>query len=263
MNWGGVSRGVLWFVIGLVVAGAAFMAIRRGDTSDPYTVRSYFVAPEVAHETKTALTEALGASANGPGLGQVTLASDGRLLVSARESIQSQVARILADVAAKKPTPTPSIHFEVWMVSATSAGGGPPKEVPALQEIDSVLDGIRKSKGPLRFDLVEKLALQTRAGADDVEIQGARSSLRVTSTVRTDASGQPVIGAKISLRVGAHGGTVNAGALKALAELHPGELLAIGQSSLTDVGGQFGVTNPTSTESTSGSQLYYIVRATL
>src|SRR5262249_9734710 len=114
------------------------------------------------------------------------------------------------------------------------------------------------------FDLIEKLALQTRAGDEDVEIQGARASLRITATVRADAKDQPVVAAKINLRLGGRGGP-ESGALKGLAELRPGELLAIGQSSLTDKLWQFpSPTDKLSTDSSAGAQqLYYIVRASL
>jgi hypothetical protein len=85
----------------------------------------------------------------------------------------------------------------------------------------------------------EKLALQARAGNEEGEIEGAHFGMRVISTVRHDSKGDPVIAAKINVQLisGAQyvpnfGSFSIPGSIKALAELRPGQLLVIGQSSL-------------------------------
>ena len=255
MNLRAVGRGILWFAIGAAVAAAPFLLLQHKAVMprDPVTIRSYPVAPEIAGEMKFALAEAVGPP------WRVNVLADGLLLVSAPESVQAGVQSILATVAAKKPAPTPAIHLEIWLVSASSGAGAPTNNVPDLAEVGPALTDIRKAQGPLRFDLVEKLALQARAGDEDSQIQGAHASLRITPTVRHDAAGNPVIAAKINVQVTptappSFPPTVTLpGSLKALVELRPGQLIVIGQSSLTS----------RAIADSTPAQMYYIVRASL
>jgi hypothetical protein len=257
------GRGILWFAIGLAVIAIAIyllqqIALRR----DAVTIRSYPVPPEIAGEMRSALADALTTSSkDGAPLGRVSLTADGHLLVVAPGSVQRGVQRLLAEVAATKPSPTPSIHFEIWMVSAAPGAPTTSDNGPGLVEVGPALADIQKTRGPLHFELIEKLALETRAGTEDSEIQGAHFGMRVTPTVRHDSNGDPVIAANINVQ------TLNAqmvprfstifsfpGSLKALAELRPGQFVVIGQSSLPGKSG--GSTTPDTLE-------YYIVRATL
>ena len=140
-----------------------------------------------------------------------------------------------------------------WAVAAIyhNAGVEPPAMLPDPGTRFTV-DG-RGPKGPLRFELIENLALQARAGNNDNSVQGARASLDVEPTIRYDAKGEPLIAARIKFRlVPRTGAPFMGGSLKALAELHPGQLLVIGQSTLQSE-------KPTERD----SQIYYIVRASL
>jgi hypothetical protein len=255
MNLRAVGRGILWFAIGAAVAAVPILLLQHKSPvpRDPVTIRSYPVAPEIAGEMKFALAEAVGPP------WRVNVLADGLLLVSAPESVQSGVQSILATVAAKKPAPTPAIHFEIWLVSASPGTAVTPNNIPDLAEVAPALTDIRKAQGPLHFDLVEKLALQARAGDEDSQIQGARASLRITPTVRHDAVGNPVIAAKINVQVTPTAppsfppAVTLPGSLKALVELRPGQLIVIGQSSLTS--------RPIA--DSTPAQMYYIVRASL
>jgi hypothetical protein len=263
MNLKEFGRGILWFAIGLaVIAVAIFLLQQIGLRRDSVTIRGYPVAPEIAAEMRSALADALTTpSKDGAPLGRVSLTADGRLLVVAPESVQRGVQRLLAEVAANKPSPTPALHFEIWMISAAPGTPTTSDNDPGLVEVGPALADIQRTRGPLRFELIEKLALQARAGTEDSEIQGAHFGMRVTPTLRHDAKGDPVIAANINVQ------TINAqmvpsfstvfsfpGSLKALAELRPGQLVVIGQSSLPGKSG--GSTSP-------DTQEYYIVRATL
>src|SRR5580700_4770003 len=123
MNLREVGRSFLWFAIGAAVIAVTIVLLHQqiGVHRESVTIRSYSVTPEIAGETKSALIEALApTSKDGTALGRVSLTADGRLLVAAPESVQTAVANILAEVAAKKPAPSPSIHFEAWLVSAAA-----------------------------------------------------------------------------------------------------------------------------------------------
>jgi hypothetical protein len=254
MNLREVGRGTLWFAIGAIVVAAAIVLLQRQNGLRPEspTIRSYAVAPEIAGEMRSALAEALSTTTE---RGRVSLTSDGRLLVTAPESLQSGVASILSDVAAKQPAPTPSIHFEIWLVSATPGTATKSENGPGLMELSPVFVDLRKSQGPLQFDLIEKVALQVRAGNDDSAIQGAYFGMHVAPTVRHDSKGDPVIAARINLEINPpFSGPGIPRSLKALAELRPGQLLVLGQS---------GLPGKPNGDPTPAAQVYYIVRASL
>ena len=248
MNVRDIGRPLLWFVIGLAVAATALFLLHRSQQNG-FVVRSYSVAPEIAGELKGALREALP-----PGIGNVSQTPDGHIVVSAPESVQQGVKDLIADVAAKKPAPTPTIHFEVWLVSAVAAAGVPDDDEPRLAELRPALAEIQKAKGPLRFELIENLALQARAGNEDSGVRGAWAALEVAPTIRYDAKGEPVIAARVNVRLVPRAGEnpYTPSSLKALAELRPGQLLVIGQNTIQ-------VKNSAARD----LQIYYIVRASL
>ena len=251
MNLREVGRGTLWFAIGLAVAAIpSFLLLRPRQPPEavPMVLRSYTVRPEIAGEMKNALAEAFGTT-----LWRVSVTADGRLLVSAPPSVQKGVESVVAEVAANKPAPTPSIRFEVWLISAVPGTAAAADSGSVFADVTPALADIQKSRGPLRFELVEKLALQVRAG-DDGEMRGAHSEMHVVPTVRSDSKGDPVIAARVQVRLMARGNGMVQGSLRALTELRPGQLLVIGQSSLPGKG---------PTDSAPDGQVYYIVRASL
>jgi hypothetical protein len=251
MNLREIGRGIVWFAIGAAVIAVAFFLLHRESTpvTQSLAVRSYPVAPEIAGEMRSALADAMGPH------GSVSLSTDGRLLVMAPESLQRGVHDILQEVATKKPAATPAIHFELWAVSAVPGTAARPDDGPGLSEIAPVLGELQKARETLHFALLEKLALQARAGDNDNLIQGVRAGFKISPTVRYDAKGDPVIVARIDVQQvlnGVFGG--QPGSLRAVVQLRPGQMLVIGQNSLPSslAGAQ-----------TPQSQLYYIVRASL
>ncbi len=254
MNLREFGRGILWFGTGLALVAAAIFLLhaRIGQRPDLVTIRSYPVAPEIAGEMRSALAEALTTSTE---RGRVSLTSDGRLLVTAPESLQRGVEGVLAQVAAKQPAATPPIQFEIWLVSAATGTATKADNSPGLVELGPVLADLRKSQGPLQFELIEKVSLQARAGDDESAIQGANFGVRVVPTVRHDSKGNPVVAARIDLRVNPpFSGPGIPRSLKALVELIPGQLLVLGQS---------GLPGRSNTDAISPAQVYYIVRASL
>jgi hypothetical protein len=248
-----VGRGILWFAIGAAVVAVPILLLQHkvSPPRDPVVIRTYPVAPEIQGEMRAAIAEALGTSE-----WRASLPADGLLLVNAPESVQSGVQGMLAEVAARKPAATPAIHFEIWLVSAVPGAALKTNNSPGLVEVGPALADIQKAQGPLHFDLLEKLALQARAGDDDSQIQGVHAGMRVTPTVRHDPNGDSVIAAKINVQINRDLSPIPTagppGSLKALVELRPGQLLVIGQSSLT--------TRPSAD---TPAQMYYIVRASL
>jgi hypothetical protein len=176
-------------------------------------------------------------------LGRVTLAPNGQLIVTAPESIQRGVTKLLDDVLAVSPGATPTIKLEAWFVRAGMGEGGTD---PRLAEIQPALTAIGEAQGASQFQLIEKLTLHSRAGHTG-SVDGIQTRLLAEPTVRRSGKTQ-VVSSSVELRVN----RVGAG-LGVEVELTPGELLVLGQSAYAE--GDPAAAAP--------QTLYYIVRATL
>lgn len=247
MTVANAGRVVLWVVAAVLLFMAAYFGLNRL-RADPVVLQTYAVPPEIAEEVRNALSGALWRGQNDPPIGQVTLMPNGSLVVTAPASVQEGVGRIIHDITENRPGPTPSIRFDLWVVAASPGEGTQASD--ALEEVAPALEVIRKAKGPLEFELVEKLSTVARTGRDDSSVRGARASMQVRASLRTAEDNQQVVAAKLRTGVGGFGWDSS---LEAQAEMRPGELLVVGQSAL---GSQPG-TPPTN------RQVYYIVRATL
>jgi hypothetical protein len=259
MQVSGVWRSVLWFGLGLVVAGVVISLWLFPRDTDTTTIRTYDVNPQIAAELGNALNSALWVGQNQRPLGQVTISPSGQLIVAGTESVQAGVRRVIEEVSARKLAPTPSLLFEAWLVTASAAGAGEggsaaPGADARLAEIEPALAAIRKARGPVRFELVEKLATQARSGSQNSEVSGSRAAMTVTPTIRLGAKDEPVISARFKIETRGQNriDPANPREIKSIAELRPGQLLVVGQSSLSGGPG----TPP-------DSDLYYIVRASL
>jgi hypothetical protein len=228
----------------LVLATAGLFAAQRWRGPETTVLRSYDVRPEIAREVEGALMTALSPG-NGFPYGRVNLSPSGQLLVIAPPSIQKGVEQILNEVASRKPAATPSIRFEAWLVTASP---GAPADSPGLKEIEPALHAVEQSRGPARFELLEKLSTQTQSGQTS-NVRGERASLSVTGSLRRDSKDQPVVAASVLLSTNASHGDA-APSIKAQTEVRPGELLVLGQSGLSE-------------GAVTDRALYYIVRATL
>jgi hypothetical protein len=238
---GTIGRSIVWFAIGVVLATAGWLAVQawhgRAAPAAPVSfLRSYNVRPELAGEIRNALAPAIGPYTVG-------LAPNGQLLVAAPPSYQSGVEQFLKEVAARKPSATPSIRLDAWFVTASP---GASSDSQTLKEVEPALRALEQSKGPARFELLEQLSTQALSGGGSSEVLGARARMEVSVSVLRDSQDRPVVSAQLRL----HANQGPGGTITAQAELRPGELLVLGQSSITDKGGN-------------DRQLYYIVRATL
>jgi hypothetical protein len=135
------------------------------------------------------------------------------------------------------------------------AGSSAPPVDTRLAEIEPALAAIRKARGPMRFELVEKLATQARSGSQNSEVAGSRAALSVTPTIRLGAKEEPVISARFRIESRRQPGDDPGGMpreIKSITELRPGQLLVVGQSSMSGSRG-----------APPDSDVYYIVRASL
>jgi hypothetical protein len=249
MSMSRAGKAVLGGLACVALGAVLLFAAGRLREHDPVTLQTYEVAPEIASELRSALTSAFLREPLMP-LGRVNLLPNGRLLVTAPESLQAGVRRLIREIGAKGPGPTPAIRFETWIVAATPGALAQPSA--DLAEIEPALAVIRRNKGELRFSLLEKLSTVARAGHEGSEVRGASARMEVQATLRNAGGDQPVVAAKLEIAVQETWGRPGSGvSLEAQTELRPGELLVVGQSS--------------GPQDTAGrdSQVYYVVRATL
>jgi hypothetical protein len=254
MRFAGPGKVVLWGVAIVLAAAVLFFAGNRARNDDPPILQSYEVPQEIAAELRSTLATALWRGNDQPALGQIALMPNGQLLVTAPVSVQSGVRRIIREIAESKPVATPTIGFDVWIVTAVPGGDG--KVSAALGEIEPALAVIRKTKGPLAFDLVEKLSTVTRAGLSESKVRGATAGLEVQASLRKAEDNQQVVAAKLKLAINATQTQILTGTMRQLEaqiELRPGELLVVGQSAAGAV----------RDDAKADAQVYYIARATL
>lgn len=245
-----IGRGLLWgVVVVLAVAVVAQLALRL-QGRDPVIMRSYEVPAEIATEVQGALVYVLSRGASEASLGRVSLLPNGHLVVTAPASVQAGVSHILQQIGDTRPTPTPTIGFDLWVVTATP---GPAAQASdALEEIEPALAAIRTARGPLTFELLEKLSTATRSGHEPSSVHGASSRMQIRASLRKGEQDQPMVAAELHASVLAGFNTLTE--FKAATEMRPGELLVIGQSALADQRSGSGSTS---------TQVYYILRASL
>jgi len=258
MSMGTIGRSLAWLATGAVLATATMLAtqVRRG--TEAVVLRSYDVRPELASEISSALGRSLAGGKDKDGIpyGQVTLSPNGQLLVTAPPSVQRGVAKVLEDIEAREPLPTPTIRFEAWLVAASP---GNHVDSPNLEELEPALHAVEQSRGSMHFELLEKLSTQVRSGQGS-KIEGQRSTMEVNTSLRSNGKDQPLVAARVGLQLmPSSAGEYNSSnvftpgrgtKLEAQTEMRPGELLVVGQSSLPD-------------KSSPARELYYIVRASL
>lgn len=248
MNASNILKALLAFAAGLAIMIFAYATLINpfweASRSGATVMRSYAVHGDHADEVRAALQSALRTGDDKQFLGRVTLAPNGQLIVTAPESIQRGVTKLLEDVLSVSPGPTPTIKLEAWFVRA---GVGEGATDPRLAEIQPALDAIAEAQSVSQFQLLEKLTLHSRAGHTG-SVDGIRTKLLAEPTVRRSGNKQVAVSASLELRVN----RVNAG-LGVDVELTPGELLVLGQSAYAE--GDPATAAP--------QTLYYIVRATL
>jgi hypothetical protein len=248
MNASNILKALLAFAAGLAIMIFAYATLINpfweASRSGATVMRSYVVHGDHADEVRVALQSALRTGDGKQFLGRVTLAPNGQLIVTAPESIQRGVSKLLDDVLSMSPGPTPTIKLEAWFVRGEAGEGA---SDPRLGEVQPALAAITETQGTTRFQLIEKLALHARAG-HAAEVEGAMTRIHAEPTVRRAGPKAASVSTGIELNVKRVGVRFAADL-----ELTPGELLVLGQSAYAE--GDPATAPP--------QTLYYIVRATL
>lgn len=124
-------------------------------------LKIYAVPVEQTNALTQSLMDALGKAAN------ITTPAPGKLLVYAPEDAQASIGEAISSLgksaAAKPVAARVDLHF--WIVDAQA---GPGSDDVALKPLASSLEGVRKSMGPLHFQLNQAAAAMTSAGPPGV-----------------------------------------------------------------------------------------------
>jgi hypothetical protein len=245
------SKMLLIFAAGAVLAAILLLGAWRAGADRP-VLRSYEVKPEIAREVQDVLQESffrLENGTQGEPLGRVSLAPNGRLIVTAPPSVQRGVADLLEEIEDTDPAPTPMIGFDLWLVTALPGGGeaaAPPAE---LAELEPALKAIRAARGPLQFELFERLSTTTAAGQGEGGASSDRARFEVEARLRRAPDGAQIVTADMEVHTMWEPTPHVANwreALEATVELQPGEIVVVGQGRAAEPG-----------------DVYYVLRARL
>lgn len=150
--------------IALTLLIAACHAPGTADASASHDAMALKIYSVPAAQTSTlagALQNALGKKAN------VAVAAPGKLLVYAPQSAQTSIGSAIATLGhgAKTEQTNEPLEIHFWIVDGEP---GPGTDDPALKALEPTLDTLRKSMGPVHFNLAQALA----AVADSHQQQG-------------------------------------------------------------------------------------------
>ena len=244
------------FAAGVVLVGVGRLVWVESRGSQGPILRSYEVPQDIAQEVRDALSSALSAPGkDSDRLGTVIVAPGGQLIVTATPEVQLGVNKIIKDITSRELPPTPSIAYDLWIVTGTPVAG-PARGSELPPELGPAVESLRKARGDLKFSLLEHLSTSSRPGREDSSVGGAHATVRVESKLQNGTDGKPRIVAQIQI-----GGqekfipgqpSVQPFALKSQVTLVPGEFLVVGQS-LSRLQG----------DDTLRQEVYFVVRATL
>jgi len=249
-------RIVAAFAIGVVLVGVARLAWMESRRTEGPILRSYDVPQDIAQEVRDALSYALSSPGkDSDRIGSAIVAPGGQIIVTATPEVQSGVDKIIKDIKSRKLPPTPTIGYDLWIVTGSPASG-PARGGEIPPELGPALDALRKARGELKFGLLEHLSTNSRAGREKSEVAGANAKITVESKLQDGVDGKPRVAAVIDIDGYAKfipgQPAVQPFGLKSQVTLVPGELLVIGQSLARATG-----------EDTPRQEVYFVVRAKL
>lgn len=130
-----------------------------GQVAAPMELKIYAVPPEQTIPLAGSLGNALGKAAN------ITVPAPGKLLVYAPRDAQSSIADAITSLGksvASEPAAA-QVDLHIWIVDAVA---GPGSDDAALKPLDTALESVRKSMGPLHFQLDQAVSAITSVGPD-------------------------------------------------------------------------------------------------
>ncbi len=128
-------------------------------TSARMELKIYAVTPEQADPVAQSLRGALGP------MDTITVPAPGKLLVYAPRDAQSSIGEAISSLG-KSVVAQPAdvqVGLHIWIVDALA---GPGSDDPSLKPLASSLESVRKSMGPLHFQLDQAVAAITSVGPE-------------------------------------------------------------------------------------------------
>jgi len=147
----------------LAIVACQAAAAPRDNPTDDLVLRAYSVPAPYGPEILSVIRGLFYRAKDVPPMGTVAISPSGELMVAAPKAFHPGIEQFLAGLAKAPPAPPASIRIDYWVVI-----GGPtvkPDDVSVPgQEIQSVLDAIRESQGPMQFTLLEKASATSLSG---------------------------------------------------------------------------------------------------
>lgn len=208
---------VILFIFLLALFGCYKLGIPSGEhEEEPLVLKSYEVPEGYGHELVRIINNLLVDQVGKKRYGQVTMTSDGLLLVNAPQSFHPGVSSFLADLKNREPLPPePSIKAQYWIVLGKKIDGE--SNSAEFKEIAPALQTINESQGPHQFVLQECLSTMSQSG-QSVEVTGATASIHCQSSIREDV-------VLMNLRIRSEGSSIDTNV-----QIPEGKLLVLGQS---------------------------------
>ncbi len=179
------------------------------------------------------------------------VAPGGKLIVLASEPVQAGVQALVDEVRNHPPAAQQTVELRYWLVEGYPEAK-PAAPGPDLQDVQSALEAISRTDGPLEFKLVQKLRVSSLVN-ERGEAEGARAKVVQQASV----SGNQVV-ADIRFEFG----HLRHHELNTRISVTPEQTVVLGAAGYD--GTEPSVTDSTKTLPTPpGATLYYLVRAVL
>lgn len=170
---------IIVLAIGMLYAGCG---INSNDTKENAIVlQTYEVPAEYALEVSTFIRDLLIQSGKDIArIGEVRIGPGDMITVAAPASIHRGIEKLIDNIVKAKPEPSLLVSLTYWIVVGSPAKG--PAWPPQLNEIESALQAISASEGPMSFDLHERLHLRSLSG-ESASLSGGMTRVSQVATV--------------------------------------------------------------------------------
>ncbi len=191
------------FSLSLSVAG---LACAPANTSNGVAalaspvLRAYEVPDGMQADVASVLNNLLWRGEGQPKVGNVGVAPDGQVLVSAPAEFHPGVEALVASMKSGKAGPPPSLTLDVWLLMATPAEAATPGATVA-NDVAAVVDELQASQGPMHVELLERTQLHMTSGSHAFT-EGLEMGIDTQATLSGDGV---LANLKLRRRAGAEG----------------------------------------------------------